>query len=192
MSVPYLFWDLNKDPNLQKYPHRGAVALNDQELELHRLSSTLRFSGAAKSSASTNSLCLPRPAGSTTTLWQRRCPESVSSAGRRNLLGLPATAPGLRIPHRQRRHSIVVKGRSSSVALHDAASRMATCVHLQTSRLSVTQAIFNSAVGSTVALVGDHPSQSGQQAFAVIMLVVAITAMAQQSALISTSCQLRP
>ena len=49
---------------------------------------------------------------------------------------------------------------------------------------------FNSAVGSTVSLVGYYPSQSGWQAFAVIMLVVAITAMAQQSALISTSCQL--
>ncbi|CAE7268822.1 unnamed protein product, partial [Symbiodinium sp. CCMP2592] len=96
--------------------------------------------------------------------------------------------------NRQRRNSsIVVKGRSSSVALHDAASRMSTCVYLQTSGLSVTQATlvaFNSAVGSTVALVGYYPSQSGWQAFAVIMLVVAITAMAQQSALISTSCQL--
>lgn len=41
-----------------------------------------------------------------------------------------------------------------------------------------------------MALVGYYPSQSGWQAFAVIMLAVATTAMAQQSALISTSCQL--
>ncbi|CAE7246885.1 unnamed protein product [Symbiodinium natans] len=91
------------------------------------------------------------------------------------------------------RSSLVVQGRSSSVALHDAASRMSACVYLEKPGLTVMQAAmvaFNSAVGSTVAILGSFPSQCGWQAFGVIMLTVAITGALQQSALISTSCQL--
>ena len=49
---------------------------------------------------------------------------------------------------------------------------------------------FNSAVGCTVALIGYYPKACGWQAFAVILFAVSVTAILQQSAMISTSCQL--
>jgi len=49
---------------------------------------------------------------------------------------------------------------------------------------------FNSAVGSSVALVAWYPSRCGYVGFAVIILVVAGTAIGLQRGMISTSCRL--